>query len=240
MHLHIIQHVPFEGPGAIAEWAQVRGHSISRTEQWRDERLPSMEEFDLLVMMGGPMSANDDREFPWLAAEKRFITEAVEGRKAVLGVCLGAQLVANVLGARVYRNPEKEVGWFPVRLTHEAAKSQMFSGFPPTMTVLHWHGETFDLPVGAVRLAESEFCHNQAFEIGGRVLGLQFHMEVLPEGLESLIENCSADLMPGPAVQTAEEILRFAHLTQTLQPRLYSILDRMAEAARTDSAGGAA
>jgi GMP synthase-like glutamine amidotransferase len=239
MHLHIVQHVAFEGPGAIAEWAQTRGHAISRTEQWEDGRLPSIEEFDFLVIMGGPMSANDDREFPWLAAEKRLIAEAIEGRKAVLGVCLGAQLVANVLGARVYRNPEKEIGWLPIRLTQSATSGGLFSDLPQTMTVLHWHGETFDLPAGAVHLAESEFCRNQAFEIGGRVLGLQFHMEVLPEGLERLIENSATDLRPGPAVQTADEIRSSAHLTQTLQPALYSILDRMAEAAGAKSGAGA-
>ncbi len=230
MRLHVIQHVAFERSGAIAEWALERGHSVSVTEQFSGGRLPAVDEFDFLVVMGGPMSANDDVQVPWLAAEKRLIAESLREEKAILGVCLGAQLVANVLGARVYRNREKEIGWFPVRLTPEAAGSRLFSGLPAEMKVLHWHGETFDLPEGAVHLAESDLCRNQAFEFGDRVLGLQFHLEVQPEGLEGLIENSAADLVPGPAVQTADEMRASASLSRALRPVLFAILERLAEA----------
>ncbi len=230
MRVHIIQHVVFEGPGAIAEWARERGHSIVITELFNGGQLPSLDDFDSLVVMGGPMSANDDARFAWLAAEKQLIADALRGQKAILGVCLGAQLLAQVLGARVYRNREKEIGWFPVQTSPEAAASKLFCGLPQRMTVLHWHGETFDLPPGAIHLAESDLCRNQAFEIDGRVLGLQFHLEVLPQGLEKLIENSAADLVPGPAVQSADEIRASAHLAQTLRPLLWTILDRMAGA----------
>lgn len=212
-------------------WARERGHSIGITEHFNGGQLPSLEEFDFLVVMGGPMSANDDARFAWLAGEKRLIADALRERKIVLGVCLGAQLLARVMGARVYRNREKEIGWFRVHLTPEAAASKLFCGLPQRMTVLHWHGETFDLPPGAVHLAESDLCRNQAFEIDGRVLGLQFHLEVLAEGLEKLIENSAADLTPGPAVQSADEIRASAHLAQALRPALWTILDRMAGAA---------
>ena len=231
MRLHIIQHVAFEGPGAIAEWALERGHSKTLTRQSNGEKLPGAGEFDFLVVMGGPMSANDDSRFAWLAAEKQLIADAVRGRKAVLGVCLGAQLVAQALGARVYRSREKEIGWFPVRLTPEAAASGLFRGLPAEMTVLHWHGETFDLPQGAVRLAESLVCRNQAFDLDGRVLGLQFHLEVLPEGLEDLIQHSAADLVRGPAVQTGGELRASGHLAEALRPTLDTILDRLAAAA---------
>lgn len=231
MRIHIIQHVAFEGPGAIAEWALERGHSKTLTRQSSGEKLPAADDFDFLVVMGGPMSANDDSRFAWLTAEKQLIADAVHRRKAVLGVCLGAQLVAQVLGARVYRNREKEIGWFPVRLTPEAAASGLFGGLPAEMTVLHWHGETFDLPQGAVRLAESVVCLNQAFELEGRVLGLQFHLEVLPQGLEDLIQHSAADLERGPSMQTGGEMRASVHLGQALRPVLYTILDRMAEAA---------
>jgi GMP synthase-like glutamine amidotransferase len=231
MRIHIIQHVAFEGPGAIAEWARERGHSISVTEQFGRGKLPAVDDFDFLVIMGGPMSANDDTKFNWLAAEKQLIAEALREEKAILGVCLGAQLLAQVLGAQVYLNREKEIGWFPVRLTLAAERSRLFSGLPARMTVLHWHSETFDLPQGAVLLAESDLCRNQAFETDGRVLGLQFHLEVQPQGLERLIENSAADLARGPAVQTAADMRASMGLDRTLQPALYTILDRLAAAA---------
>jgi GMP synthase-like glutamine amidotransferase len=232
MRMHIIQHAAFEGPGAIRDWARDRGHLVALTEQFRDERLPALDDLDLLVLMGGPMSANDGAQLPWLEPEKKLVRDAIEAQKAILGVCLGAQLLASVLGAHVYGNRQKEIGWFPVRLTPEAGVSRFFRRLPEVMTVLHWHGETFDLPEGAVRLAESAACRNQAFEFGGRALGLQFHLEVLPDGLEKLIENsAAADLAPGPTVQPAGEMRAAARLSQTLRPALYAILDRLADMA---------
>ncbi|MCL5670893.1 MAG: type 1 glutamine amidotransferase [Acidobacteria bacterium] len=231
MRIHIIQHVAFEGPGAIADWARERGYSVAVTEQFRRGKLPAVGDFDFLVIMGGPMSANDGAKFAWLAEERQLITDALREEKAILGVCLGAQLLAQALGASVYPSREKEIGWFPVRLTLQAERNRLFSGLPRSMTVLHWHGETFDLPQGAVLLAESALCRNQAFELDGRVLGLQFHLEVQPQGLERLVENSLEDPTRGRAVQTAPEIRSSAHLSQTLRPTLYTILDRLAAAA---------
>jgi GMP synthase-like glutamine amidotransferase len=231
MRVHFIQHVAFEGPGAISEWARERRHSIATTEQFSGGQLPSLDEFDFLVVMGGPMSANDDARFAWLAAEKQLISDALREQKIILGVCLGAQLLAQVLGARVYPNRAKEIGWFPVHLTPEAAGSRLFADLPERMTVLHWHGETFDLPKGATRLAESDLCRNQAFEIDGRVLGLQFHLEVQPDGLEDLLQYSVADLESGPAVQTEGAMRASGKQAQTLRPALWTILDRMAGAA---------
>jgi len=228
MRVHVIQHVAFEGPGAIGEWARERGHAVTFSEQWRGPALLKPDDFDFLVIMGGPMSANDDAQFPWLASEKKLIGEALEAQKAILGVCLGAQLLANVLGARVYKSPQKEIGWFPVRLTPEAHGS-FLNGLPETLTVLHWHGETFDLPQGAARLAENDACRNQAFEFGGKALGLQFHLEVTPEGLQRLIENCAGEIDSSPLVQSAAEMLAGAgEFSRKLRPRLYRMLDRLA------------
>jgi len=229
MRLHIIQHVAFEGPGAIQDWARERGHTITTSEQWSGAPLPKPGDFDFLVIMGGPMSANDDAQYPWLAPEKKLFREALEAHKAILGVCLGAQLLASVLGARVYKNPQKEIGWFPVLLTPEA-RASVLSGLPETLTVLHWHGETFDLPEGAVRLASSAACVNQAFEFGGRALGLQFHLEVLPEGLAKLIENSAGDLDSGPFVQSAAGMLAAAEPSERLRTALDRLLDRLAAA----------
>jgi GMP synthase-like glutamine amidotransferase len=199
---HILQHVPFEGPGAIQPWLEKRGISLSFTRLYRGDKLPEPEGIELLVVMGGPMSVNDEALHPWLAAEKRFIREAVLGEARVLGVCLGAQLIASALDAWVHANKEKEIGWFPIT----AVPAPGCFRFPRQCTVFHWHGETFDLPDGAVRLAESPACANQAFQIGKRVIGLQFHLETTPEGVRAMIGNCGSDIVPAQWVQTAEEM----------------------------------
>ncbi len=149
------------------------------------------------------MSVNDESTLPWLLSEKRFVRSAVERGIPVLGVCLGAQLVASALGARVYRNPQKEIGWFPIEATLNTTNTFRF---PEKCIVFHWHGETFDLPSGAVRLAKSVTCENQAFQIAQHVIGLQFHLETTPESARALLDNCSDELVPGPYVQTESEL----------------------------------
>lgn len=221
MRIHTLQHVPFEGPANFAQWFSSRGHSMASTPIYENgASLPPLDSFDFLLIMGGPMSVNDEREFPWLADEKRFVEKAVNAGKTIVGVCLGAQMIASVLGSRVYRNREKEIGWFPVRLTDEGLKSPLFKGFPGQFTVFHWHGETFDIPAGASRLAESSACANQAFEYGGRVVGLQFHMETDAPGAGKLIENCGGEIKPSPFIQGAQEMMvkheRFAELSRNL------------------------
>ena len=205
MRAHVFQHVSFEGLGSIAGWLTAAGWTISGTRFYDDPTLPKLDEVDFLVVMGGPMSVNDEARRPWLAQEKRFIRQAIEGGKPVLGICLGAQLIARALGARVYPNREKEIGWFPVQGV-ASARGELFQ-FPEAMEVFHWHGETFDLPPGAVHLARSEGCENQAFQLGRSVIGLQFHLETTPEGARELVENCREELRPARFVQTETEIL---------------------------------
>jgi GMP synthase-like glutamine amidotransferase len=164
-----------------------------------------LDDTGLLIVMGGPMSVNDEPAFPWLRREKEFIRGAVERGVPVLGVCLGAQLIASALGAKIYKNPHKEIGWFPIEGLD--GPPDVFR-FPESCAVFHWHGETFDLPSGAVRLAKSAAYENQAFQIGRRVIGLQFHLEITPEGVQSLVDNCGGDLTPGPYIQTADEMLK--------------------------------
>jgi GMP synthase-like glutamine amidotransferase len=204
MKAHVLQHVPFEGPGSIAGWLGERGADIGRTRLFAGDPLPDPASVDLLVVMGGPMSVNDEGRHPWLAGEKRSIREAAERGVAVLGICLGAQLIASALGARVFPNPVKEIGWFPVRAVPAPAGSL---GLPAACEAFHWHGETFDLPPGAVRLAESDACRNQAFQFGRRVVGLQFHLETTEESARGLVEHCRDELVPGPFVQGEEQLL---------------------------------
>lgn len=204
MNAHILQHVPFEGPAWIGQWLLARGARLNYTRFWESAALPDPASLDLLVVMGGPMSVNDEAEFPWLVAEKRFIAEVVALGRPVLGICLGAQLIASAHGARVYRNAEKEIGWFAIE---GCAGTDGVFQFPPTTTVLHWHGETFDLPPGARLLASSAACRHQAFQLGERALGLQFHLEMTEQSLNAIVANCRAELVPARWIQDETTIL---------------------------------
>jgi len=208
MRVHALQHVPFEGPAAIGHWAAQHGFPLSATRLFAREPLPPLESFDLLAVLGGPMSVNDESGFRWLAREKQFLRHAIENGKRVLGVCLGAQLIANALGARVYPNAEREIGWLPVERTAEAGQHPLTAPWPLRFTPFQWHGETFDLPPKSLWLARSPVCAHQAFALGDRVLALQFHLESTLECVEALARNCPGDLtVPGPHVQSAESML---------------------------------
>jgi GMP synthase-like glutamine amidotransferase len=197
--------VPFEGLGSIEPWLKAGGYEITNTRFFESPELPALKTIDLLVVMGGPMSVNDEDKFPWLAAEKQFIREAINKGKPVLGICLGAQLIASALGARVYPNCVKEIGWFPIygMSTNDGA---LFS-FPPSINAFHWHGETLDLPEGAVRLAKSAVCENQAFQLGRSVIGLQFHLETTPQAAVDIVSHCRDELITSSYIQEEKEIL---------------------------------
>jgi GMP synthase-like glutamine amidotransferase len=179
MRVLVFRHVPFEGLGLIEPALTASGIGFEYAGLYAPGApAPDPAAADGLIFMGGPMSVNGD--LAYLRQEERYIAQAVACGKPVLGVCLGAQLIAHALGASVYRNPVKEIGWFPVTWGEAAATDPLFAGLPPVDTVFHWHGETFDLPPGAVPLASSAACRNQAFRAGRNVYGLQFHLEVTP------------------------------------------------------------
>lgn len=231
MRLHYLQHVDFEGPANIAAWAAKQGWQISGTPLYRYEKLPDLDEIDWLVVMGGPMNIYEQRDYPWLAAEKRFIGEAIERNKIVLGICLGAQLIADVLGGEVTQNRYKEIGWFPVSLRPEAAALIPFRGFPEEFLAFHWHGDTFSLPPGAVMAAESEACAAQAFSYDhGRVLGLQFHLESSVESVRALIQNCSDELVDGEYIQGPDAILGKKEHFPTIRETMLLLLENMKRA----------
>ncbi len=207
MRIHYLQHVPFEGLGNIENWALSKGHQISDTQLYNNEPLPEPEDFDWLIIMGGPMNIYEEDRFRWLAREKVFIKDAINAEKIVLGVCLGAQLIASVLGAKIHKNQYPEIGWFDVRLTDAASKSSVFSRLPERFAAFHWHGDTFDLSPGATWIAESDACRNQAFEYGGKVIGLQFHLDTTLESIQRLVEHCGDELVPGEYLQSEKEML---------------------------------
>ena len=167
---------------------------------------------DLLVAMGGPMSVNDEVEHPWLVEEKALIRNAINAGKAVVGVCLGSQLIASALGARVYANRHKEIGWCPIRrvAAPPAGASDGRFVFPEGLKVFHWHGETFDLPASAITLAESDATTCQAFQFGPRVIGLQCHLETTPASSVDIVAHCADELVEGPFIQSAQAILAAA------------------------------
>ena len=203
MRVHVLQHVPYEGIGSIASWLESQKATIRYTRFFEADPLPSPGSVDTVIAMGGPMSVNDEDKLPWLISEKQFIRDAILQGIPVLGICLGAQLIAGAMGAKVYRNPVKEIGWCPVRAIPAATEKFRL---PTDCTVFHWHGETFDLPPGAVLLASSDGCKNQAFQINRNVIGLQFHLEATPESVSALVENCRDELVFGDYVQSEAEL----------------------------------
>lgn len=229
MRVHHLRHVEFEGLGSIETWLLARGHTLSTTCEFRGESPPSVEEFDVLIVMGGPMGVNDEAVIPWIATEKRLIRESIAAGKKVLGVCLGAQLIASALGARVYPNAGREIGWFEIRRTSAVAAHPLGSALPERYEVFHWHGDTFDLPPGAVHLAESDACKHQAFAVGPNVLAFQFHMEMTPEWAAKLIEGCRDELTPAPHVQSAEVIAADPERFAAMNERMSAVLARFLE-----------
>lgn len=226
MNVHYLQHVPFEGLGTIENWVRGGGHSLGATHFYRGDSLPRIDVVDLLVVMGGPMNIYEEADYPWLAAEKRFIEQAVIAGRRVLGICLGAQLIADVLGAKVYANADKEIGWFPIEKMQSAP--ELFSAFPQRIEVFHWHGDTFDIPAGAVLAARSAGCANQAFVYDGRVVGLQFHLETTLDSAQQLIAHGANELVQGRYIQTPQEMLADASRFDAINHVMHDLLDRLA------------
>jgi GMP synthase (glutamine-hydrolysing) len=227
VRIHYLQHVPFEGIAHIGSWARERGHRLAGTFV-PEEGLPGPGDVDMLVVLGGPMSVHDESTHPWLVPEKALIRSAMKSGVSVLGICLGGQLVADALGARVVRNGEPEIGWFPVRLTEAGRGATVLGALSEEFEALHWHGEVFGVPFGAVKAAQSEACAGQAFEVaGGRVVALQFHLEATRSSAAELIANCPEDLVDAPYVQTAEEILRDEAVFDEANRLMDAVLDAM-------------
>jgi GMP synthase-like glutamine amidotransferase len=224
MRIAILQHVEFEGPAAVADWAAGRGFPLRVFHLYRDATLPSLSDFDMLTVMGGPMSANDEARLGWLGPEIALVREAIAADKTVLGICLGAQVIAKALGARVYPGSAKEIGWFPVQ---RMGSHLFFDGLPNSFTPFHWHGETFDLPHEATPLAKSKITATQAFAVGERVLGLQFHMEATEESVRALLKGAAREIGYGVFEQRPGTILAGLNQCTNLRPLLDTVLARL-------------
>ncbi|ALD21155.1 type 1 glutamine amidotransferase [Hymenobacter sp. DG25A] len=229
MRLHILQHISFEGPGYITHWAAEHGYSVTYTHFHAAQPvLPRLEELDALVVLGGSMSVHDAGSLPWLSEEKQFIRQAIVARYPVLGICLGAQLIAEALGATVTDAPAAEIGFFPIHFHQTAKPFPAAPNLPSTLTPLHWHGEVFSLPSGARLLASSAACANQAFSWQQRIIGLQFHPEVTENILEAMLAHEAADLVPGQWVQSASAIGSGKHHLAASHQFLHSLLNAWA------------
>lgn len=206
MKVHFIQHVSFEHPGYLLQWAEKQQHSTSFTKIFEQASFPSVDEFDMLIVMGGPLSVNEENKYEWLKAEKQFIKASIEANKKILGICLGSQLIAEVLGGKVYTHTQKEIGWWPVKKVNEQKHHPFIMDMPGEFITFHWHGDTFQLPPGAQLLFSSEACTNQAYLYNNQVAGLQFHLEATPQLISNMLEHERGELIKAPYIQTETEI----------------------------------
>ncbi len=222
LRVHCIQHVPFEGMGYIKDWVLDNGHTLSHTAVYNNDPWPDTADFDMLVVMGGPMGVHDDDNYEWLVAEKKIIARAVFEQKLLLGICLGAQLMAHVMGANVYPGKNKEIGWFPLELTATGSHSPLDAYDLP---VFHWHGDTFEIPENAICLAQSPGCKNQAF-LKDTILGLQFHPEIKEGMVAEMIGHCGHELAEkSEFVQSEEKLLNAAVDYDASKQMLYGLLN---------------
>lgn len=232
MKIHYLQHVPFEDLGCMEPHLKARGHEVSCTPLYKSAIEHAADDLDWLIVMGGPMSVHDEHAHPWLSDEKDFLREVIALGKPVLGVCLGAQLLAEVLGGRVTKNPVREIGWFPIRRIAAPDSSPIAAALPNEALALHWHGDTFSIPDGAIHLAESDACANQGFVWQNQVVGLQCHLETTQSGLESLIAHCGDELDVSTSVQSPSVMLSNPARFNGINRLMNAVLDAMEGMAR--------
>ncbi len=231
MRIHVFQHVQFETLGMIQDWAEGHNHIVTYTRFFDpDFVIPPLFNYDMLIVLGGSMSVNDTLQHSWLSSEKEHVRKAIDAGKIVLGICLGAQMIASSLGAKVYANKVKEIGWFPLEIEDGALGNPIIMGINTPFNAFHWHGETFDLPQNALHLMSSAVCHHQAFLFRNRVLGLQFHLEMGKAEIERIIECCGNELVPDIAVQDAATINKKSVAISSSRHILVTLLENLISA----------
>ena len=226
MHIHYIQHAPFEGLGFIEEWLQHKGHTVSSTQVWESQDFPALDSIDGLILMGGPMSVNDEHQLPWLKPEKQFISDCIAADKKMLGICLGAQLIANCLGALISKNAFTEIGWFDITVETSLGR-WMNAPAPRKLKVFHWHGETFEIPDNAVLHASSDGCTNQLFTYGENIAALQFHPEMTSIDIATMFEFGEDEIVEGRYIQQVNEITQIPGNYEACHAFLSAILQKL-------------
>jgi GMP synthase-like glutamine amidotransferase len=227
--IHTFMHVPYEGLGCIKDWITDKGHSLTYTRFYEHYKLPNLNDIDWLIVMGGPMGVYDEKIYPWLTKEKEFINQAIINGKTIIGICLGSQLIAEVLGAKVFPNKQKEIGWFDILQSDTLSNHPFCDFFEAQFKAFHWHGDTFELPNGSIHLFQSEFCLNQAFLFNNKILGLQFHFEVTLLSIRSMLLNGSSELVESVSVQTENEILKQSGFITANNLKMFKLLDYLAK-----------
>jgi len=228
--IHCLEHLEKETLGNIGTWISQKGHTLTRTLLYEELLFPDPEEFDLLLIMGGTMSVYQEEDYPWLIPEKEFVEKVIDTGKPIFGSCFGAQIIAEVLGGRVTRNKFKEIGWHKVKFPERknlggSISSELPSGMFQEFTAFMWHGDTFEIPAGAVRLFESEACPNQGFIYNKNVLGLQFHPEADRQWIRNLIDNSGHELVEGQYIQSEKEIYGQEDLFEGSRYLAFSLMD---------------
>jgi GMP synthase (glutamine-hydrolysing) len=224
MNVAVLQHVGFEDAGVIGELLIESGHGLLPCHLYQQHALPLIDDIDALLVMGGPMGVGDEDRFPWLKQEKAFIAAVIAAGKPVLGICLGAQLIAEVLGATVYRAPHREIGWFPINSSEALLQSEYGDVFGSEFMAFHWHGDTFTLPEGAIALGRSAACACQGFVYNESVIALQFHLEMTANGVAKLARHCANELVPAEFVQSADQLMADETLFAPMNQRMADLL----------------
>jgi len=226
--IHCFQHVAFEDLGCIGNWIDQNNHKLTYTKFYEEHSIPEPEDYDWLIIMGGPMGIYDNEQYQWLDEEKIAIKKAIDANKTVIGICLGSQLIADVLGEKVYRNPEKEIGWFEIKLTEQAKTANLFVGqTAEKRMVFHWHGDTYNIPANSIHLAYSSCCKSQAFLYNENVLGLQFHLEVTEQSLQNMIKNAGNELVGGNFIQSESAILSQTEFIEANNKMMFELLNNL-------------
>ncbi|AZL16160.1 glutamine amidotransferase-related protein [Rickettsiales endosymbiont of Stachyamoeba lipophora] len=218
MNILCITHADFETPGIIESWAQALGYNFTICRPYKGDNCSEYNNFDFLIIMGGPQNALKMQESPYLEAEIKLIAQAIKRHKIVLGFCLGAQLIGEALNAKTEHSPEKEIGVFPIALTPEAQDDYVFKGMNKEFSAIHWHKDMPGLTTNSVILAYSKGCPRQIIRYGTNIYGLQCHLEITKEGIKDLIEACPQDLSLSKFTQTKDELLKqdFENINQMM------------------------